>query len=462
MKMKPLQSTTSTLIVLLWLFAFLQKASAQTQPTFYKDVLPILQKNCQSCHRPDQIAPMSFLSYASVRPWAKAIKSAVLTRKMPPWFADAKYGHFSNDRSLQQTDIDTIVNWVDAGSPEGNSENAPPAVEWPPNGWQIQPDVVVDVPPVKVPASGIVEWTNITIPNPFKEDTWVTAIMVKPDNASVTHHIGVLFRPHTADTAYNVPRWTDKNRDESGSELPRYRTERPQQLTGQPQQLTGPPPGVAIEASYVPGMQFPNYDLFDAGKLIPANVDLDIQVHYTPNGKEVLDRPQIGFVLAKKEPKYRYVSYAISSPTDANSFAIPPNAENWESPVAEAVFEEDAEIVWFSPHMHVRGKEMTYRLEYPDGRKEIVLSVPRYDFNWQLGYELAKPIRIPKGTKFVATAHYDNSSNNRFNPDPNRTVYYGNQTWEEMMQPFFGVIVDKKIDPQKLLRRRGPVPGGAD
>jgi hypothetical protein len=196
--------------------------------------------------------------------------------------------------------------------------------------------------------------------------------------------------------------------------------------------------------------------------LIPANVDLDIQVHYTPNGKEVLDRPQIGFVLAKKEPKYRYVSYAISSPTDANSFAIPPNAENWESPVAEAVFEEDAEIVWFSPHMHVRGKEMTYRLEYPDGRKEIVLSVPRYDFNWQLGYELAKPIRIPKGTKFVATAHYDNSSNNRFNPDPNRTVYYGNQTWEEMMQPFFGVIVDKKIDPQKLLRRRGPVPGGAD
>ena len=424
--------------------------------TFYKDVLPVLQKNCQSCHRPGQIAPMSFLTYNSARPWAKAMKAAVVTQKMPPWFADPQYGHFSNDSSLKQSEIDTIVKWVDSGAPEGDAADAPRAIQWPENNWQIQPDVIVDVPPFRVPASGLVEWTNITIPNPFKEDTWVTAILVRPDNVAVTHHIGVLFKAHTAETAYNAPRWTDKKRDESGNEFPRYKS--PEQ---QPQ-LAQLSLAVAIEASYVPGMHFSDYSLYESGKLIPANVDLDIQVHYTPNGREVIDHPQVGFVLAKKEPKYRYISYAISAPQDADTFAIPPNNPNWESPAAEAVFEEDAQLVWFSPHMHVRGKDMTYRLEYPDGRKEIILNVPHYDFNWQLGYELATPINVPKGTRFVATAHYDNSPNNKFNPDPNRTVYYGNQTWEEMMQPFFGVIVDKNVDAQKVLKRRGPLPSGAE
>ena len=443
-------------VILFSLMILPRVAAAQSSVTFHRDVLPILQKNCQGCHRPGQIAPMSFITYRDVRPWAKAIKSAVLTKKMPPWFADAQYGHFSNDRSLNQSEIEMIAKWVDTGATEGNAADAPPPVKWPESNWQVQPDVIVDIPAFKVPAGGLVEWTNITIPNPFKKDTWVTGIMVRPDNVSVTHHIGVLFKPHTPETAYNVPRWTDKKRDESGSELPRYRPSQQQQ------QLTQSPVGMAIEASYVPGMHFSDYSLYESGKLIPANVDLDIQVHYTPNGKDVIDHPQIGFVLAKTEPKYRYMSYAISAPQDADSFAIPPNTANWESPVAEATFEEDAQLVWFSPHMHVRGTDMTYRLEYPDGRKEIILNVPRYDFNWQLGYELATPIKVPKGTKFVATAHYDNSANNKFNPDPSRTVYYGNQTWEEMMQPFFGVVVDKKVDPQKILRRRGPIPNGAE
>jgi hypothetical protein len=429
--------------------------------TFHRDVEPILQKNCQTCHRPGQIAPMSFLTYQAARPWARAMKNAVLSKKMPPWFADPRYTHFSNDRSLAQRDIETIVAWVDAGGVEGNPQDAPAPVRWPENGWQIQPDVVVDLPPFNVPASGIVEWTNITIPNPFKEDTWVTAIMIQPDNVAVTHHIGLLFRPHTADTVYGVPRWEDIQRDEAGNAPPRRRPS-PQELERQQAQAAQLPGGVAIEASYVPGMQFAEYGRLDAGKLIPASVDLDVQVHYTPNGKDVVDRPQVGFVLAKKEPKYRYISYAISAPSAAESFAIPPHAENWESPPAEATFEQDAELVWFSPHMHVRGKDMTYWLEYPDGRKETILHVPRYDFNWQLGYEVATPIKVSKGTKFVATAHYDNSTRNKFNPDPNRTVYYGNQTWEEMMQPFFGVIVRKDIDPRTVLRRRGTIPTGAD
>jgi hypothetical protein len=438
--------------------------TAQGAPavTFHKDVEPILQKNCQTCHRPGEIAPMSFLSYQTTRPWARAMKNTVLSKKMPPWFADPQYGHFSNDRSLSQRDIDTIVAWANGGAAEGNPQDAPAAVQWPDNGWQIRPDVVVDIPPFTVPAGGIVEWTNITIPNPFKEDTWVTAIMVKADNVAVTHHIGVLFRPHTAETVYGVPRWQDKQRDEAGNELPRHRPTRQELEEAQRQTQAQLPGGVSIEASYVPGMLFPDYSYLDAGKLIPATVDLDVQVHYTPNGSEVVDRPQIGFVLAKKEPKYRYLSYAISAPTDAESFAIPPHAQNWETPPAEATFGQDAELVWFSPHMHVRGKDMTYRLEYPDGRKETILSVPHYDFNWQLGYEVATPLKVPKGTKFVATAHYDNSTGNKFNPDPNRTVYYGNQTWEEMMQPFFGVIVRKDVDPRTVLSRRGPIPTGAD
>ena len=440
-------------IVLSGATALAADISATSAVTFNKDVLPILQANCQSCHRPGQIAPMSFLTYESTRPWAKAMKAAAATRKMPPWFADPQYGHFANARTLKQSDIDTIAKWADTGAVQGYPKDAPPPVQWPPDGWQIKPDIVVNVPEFKVPAKGIVEWTDITIPGPFTKDTWVTSVEVRPDHASVTHHIGVLFRPHTADVVYNVPEWIDKKRDETGSELPRPKGQRQPQLS-QGLGTTG------IEASYVPGMSFPDYRSYRAGKLVKAGTDLVVQVHYTPNGSEIVDHPQIGFTVAKEEPERHYISYAISSPNDADTFAIPPNQGNWESPIAEATFQEDAEFIWLSPHMHVRGKDMTYRLEYPDGRKEIILNVPRYDFNWQLGYDLAQPIKAPKGTRLVVTAHFDNSVNNKFNPDPSRTVYYGNQTWEEMMMPFFAVTVDKKADPKKVLVGPGPVIGG--
>jgi hypothetical protein len=166
----------------------------------------------------------------------------------------------------------------------------------------------------------------------------------------------------------------------------------------------------------------------------------------------VTDRPRLGFTVAKEAPQRVYVSFGMSAPSDAKSFAIPPNNGNWESPPAEAQFTEDTELVWMFPHMHVRGKEMTYRLVYPDGKTETILSVPRYDFNWQLGYDLEKPIRVPKGTRLIVTAHYDNSANNKFNPDPNRTVYYGDMTWEEMMFPFFSVVVDKGVDARKVIK----------
>src|SRR5713226_4596903 len=185
--------------------AFAADVSSSPAPvTFHKDVLPILQKNCQNCHRPGQIAPMSFLTYESVRPWAKAMKAATASRKMPPWFASPKYVHIQNDPTLKQNDIDTIAKWVDAGAPEGDAKDAPAPIQWPADGWRIKPDLVIDGPEFKVPAKGIVEWTNVTVPG-FTKDTWITSIELLPGDRTVTHHICVTFRPHTPDTVYYKP-----------------------------------------------------------------------------------------------------------------------------------------------------------------------------------------------------------------------------------------------------------------
>ncbi len=418
--------------------------------TFHKDVLPILQKNCQSCHRPGQIAPMSFLTYAEARPWAKAMKAAVLTKKMPPWFADPHYLPFANDRSLKPSDIDTIAKWADSGAAEGDAKAAPPVIQWPGEGWEIQPDLIVKGPEFKVPAhpkNNVIEWSYIIVPSGITTDTWITSMEIRPSEPAVTHHICVYFKPHTADVKYNQPIWDDKERDETGSAVPRAAG------GGRPSQgITAGSTG--IEGCYVPGQRTQDYRTHHAAKLIKAGSDIIFQVHYTPNGQEITDRPEIGFTVAKEAPQRVYVTVGISAPSDPKSFAIPPNDPNWESPKAIATFDQDADLVWMFPHMHVRGKDMTYRLVYPDGHMETVLNVPRYDFNWQLGYDLAAPVHVTKGTRLEVTAHYDNSVNNKFNPDPNRTVYYGDMTWEEMMFPFFGVVVEKGIDPKKVVRGR--------
>jgi len=184
-----------------------------------------------------------------------------------------------------------------------------------------------------------------------------------------------------------------------------------------------------------------------------------MNLHYTPNAIAVTDHVQVGFTIAQEPPERRYVSLSSTAPMDTAHFAIPPNDGNWASPPAEVTFNRDVELGYVMPHMHFRGKDMTYTLVYPDGKKEVVLSVPHYDFNWQLGYSTS--INVPKGTKLHVDAHFDNSPNNKFNPNPNRTVYYGEMTWEEMMFPFFGVVVDKNVDPKKILSGQGPLPGGA-
>jgi len=372
---------------------------------------------------------------------------------MPPWFADPQYGHILNDPSLNHSDIDTITKWADAGAPQGDLRDAPPPVEWPPEGWQIKPDIIVDGPEFKVPAKGVVEWTNVTVPGPFKEDTWITSIELLPGNRTVTHHICMSFVPHTPDAVYYHPTWPEKVRDESGSELPGQR--RPITQDGGQNRPTNP-----IDFCYVPGTQFEDYRPFGAGKLVPAGTDIRFGLHYTTTGKEVVDRPRLGFTVAKQRPERQYVNFIINSPQDPSVFAIPPKEPNWQAPVSEAIFQDDVDLVWAMAHMHVRGKDMTYQLTYPDGKTETVLAIKNYDYNWQLGYQF-KPIRVPKGTKITVTAHYNNSASNKANPDPNRTVYWGDQAWEEMMSPFFAVITGRNINAKKNIKTMNQVRTGA-
>jgi hypothetical protein len=439
--------------------------------TFNKDVLPVLQANCQSCHRPGQIAPMSFLTYESTRPWAKAIKVAVLSKKMPPWFADPSVGHFANDRTLKPHDVEVLTKWADSGSPLGNPQDAPTAIKWPENGWQIKPDYIAQGNTFTVaahPPHDVIEWMTVTMPTGFTKDTWVTSIEIKPSDPEVTHHICMSFRPHADGVKYDVPTWTDKPRDESGSALPRTAA----QIAANPRvagaadsddarrRETAANPG-ETGGCYVPGVGAFDYRPYQSARLIKAGTDMVFSLHYTPNGKETKTHTEVGFTIAQQEPNRRYVYLASSSPADADHFAIPPNDPNWLSPPAEATFVEDAELVWMMPHMHVRGKDMSYKLIFPDGKEQMILNVPHYDFNWQLGYAVEAPIKVPKGTKLVGIAHFDNSANNKFNPDPNRTVYYGDMTWEEMMMPFFAVTVDKAIAPSKILKRGALVRDGA-
>jgi hypothetical protein len=429
------------------------QTSAADQPvTFSKDVLPILQKNCQSCHRPGQIAPMSLVTFPETRPWARSMKAKVESRQMPPWFADPAHGPFANDRSLSQKDIETIATWADAGAPEGDPKDAPPPVAWPADGWQIKPDIIVRGPEFRVPAhtkNDVVEWITYLMPSGFTKDTWITSLEIKPSVLSVTHHICFTFQAHKPDTKYYVPNWSESDRDDEGAAIKAEAPAAPRIGGAGSGRQAGTDVGGGFNC-YVPGRAADDYRLFGAGKLIPAGSDISFQVHYTPIGKEIVDRPLIGFTVADKPPAKRWMSYGIVG--GGPSFAIPPNEGNYKSPPFDLTFTADVELVEFMPHMHVRGKSMTYHLVYPDGRDQIVLSVPKYDFNWQLLYQPANRIRVPKGTRMYVEAYYDNSKANRFNPNPERTVYLGRMTWEEMMAPFFGVLIDSNVDPNKVLQ----------
>lgn len=433
--------------------------------TFYKDVLPILQNNCQSCHRPGEVAPMSLLTYEDARPQAVAIKMAVLTQKMPPWFADPQYGHFSNERKLTPQQIRTLVSWVDGGAKPGDPKDAPAPVKFI-DGWNIGvPDRVIEMPiAYNVPAEGTVDYQYMVIPGNFTQDTWVKAAEIRPGNRAVVHHVLAFIRSPESKwmrdakpNEFFVPKKEEDQKQEGNANQQEGNGN--QQANGNQQQGNGQQQRGQqrrrgdigdLLVGYAPGTQ-PLTLVGDQAKLIKAGSDIVLQLHYTANGTAGSDQTKIGLVYAKEAPKLRHVQLAASNP----GFKIPPNDPNYEVK-SQVLLQETVTLADLLPHMHFRGKDFLFQAIYPDGKTETLLSVPKYDFNWQLGYQLAKPIVLPRGTRIECTAHFDNSINNPSNPDPNKEVRWGDQTWEEMMIGFFSVTVDPKTNVANLVKFEKP------
>jgi hypothetical protein len=375
-----------------------QTPRAAAAPTFATDVAPILQAKCINCHRPGEVAPMSLRTFDEVRPWARAIKQKVMAREMPPWFADASPGTFSNDPRLSPQQIDTIARWVDGGVARGNPADEPklPALT---EGWQLgEPDYIITLPVVNIPAEGrdYFPTPNLTLDLP--EDRWIRALEIRPSNREVTHHSVIFTAPGGAGAGLGAA---------TGSGF--------FDVLGV--WAVGTPPTV-----YPEGM----------GRWLRKGQQLRTNLHYHPNGKPATDQTRVGLYFGKGELKKEVASALAGDLT----FQIPPRAKNHEMR-AVYVVDQDSTVVSYFPHMHLRGKDMTITAAFPDGRKQTLISVPAYDFNWQLFYYPTEQISLPRGTRVDIVAHYDNSADNPNNPDPDRAVTFGEQSTDEMM---FGMI----------------------
>jgi hypothetical protein len=367
--------------------------------TYSKDIAPILYKSCAECHRPGELAPFSVLSYKDVRPWVKSIKEQVAKREMPPWHADPQHGKWRNDRSLSQREIDAIVAWADTGAPEGNAKDLPPAPKFSTDGWHIgKPDAAFSIPEQAVPAEGVVAYQYLTVPANFSEDKWIQAAEVRSSGREVVHHVIVFVQS-----------------SEGG----------------------GPGSEQGLLVGFAPGEQ---PAVFPPGyaRRVPAGAKLIFQMHYTPNGKAAKDVTTVGLVFAKEPVKHQVLTRGVLN----MRFEIPPGA-NAHEVRSTHTFNADAHITSFMPHMHLRGKDFSYIAHFPDGTSKTLLSVPRYDFNWQAYYVPEQPIAMPKGARLECVAHFDNSTANKFNPDPTKPVKWGDQTWEEMMIGWISFHYDK-------------------
>jgi hypothetical protein len=406
------------------------QTAAPAAPTFSKDVAPIFYKNCVTCHRPGSVAPMSLITYEQARPWAKAIGEKVALGNMPPWHSIEPRGTFLNDRRLTQEDRDTIVRWVASGAPKGNVSDLPPAPQFA-EGWEIgKPDVVFAMSePYAVPASGTIPYQYFKVPTNFTEDKWVQAIEVRPGVRSVVHHVLVFSK---------VP--GEERRKDIITVVPQLKEKRP--APGEPDDN----PGVLI-ATTAPGT---NAMTFQPGTamLLKAGSVLTFQVHYTANGTATEDRSSIGLVFAKQPPKQEVRTGAFFNPT----LMVPAGDGNAEVDCVME-FKQDSHLWAIFPHTHLRGKSWAYRAIYPDGTSKPLLTVPKYDFNWQTYYILAQPVALPKGTRIEAIAHYDNSTNNPSNPDPTKDVHWGDQTWQEMQYTGVAYTLDDQSSEQKTALR---------
>ncbi len=404
-----------------------------TAPTFYRDVLPILQDHCQQCHRPNGIAGNSYVTYRETSEYAQDIADLASKRIMPPWFADPHFGKFSNDPSLTEQQIATLVAWAKNRAPAGNPADAPPLRHWA-GGWDIpQPDLVLKMPvPVPIPAHGVIEYTYEIVPTHFTRDTWVQMSQVLPTGLAYVHHAVVYIRPPGSTWLRNAP----LEKPFTASDLKDAQGQRETHWTDSDMLLV-----------YAPGSapdRFPD----TMAKFIPAGSDLVFQMHYTTNGRAGTDQTSVGMVFSKQQPPQRVLTLQLTN----SSFLIPPGAPNFRVEVAGTI-PNDATLISFFPHLHLRGKRFEYNIVHPDGSIETLLRV-NYNFHWQLSYKLAQPLFLKAGTKLQAIAWFDNSSNNPHNPDPTQSVHWGDQTSDEMMVGFFDVAVPAGVDKWQFFKRQ--------
>jgi peroxiredoxin len=388
-----------------------QKRPAKAGVTYARDVAPIVQRRCQACHRPEQSAPFALMSYDDAVKHARMIKEVTTQRRMPPWSADPRYGHFANERRLTRAEIDTLAAWVDGGLVRGDDRDLPQPIDWP-KGWvHGKPDVVFTMPvEYEVPADGVLPYKNWTIDTHFTEDKWVQIAEARPGSPAVVHHVvAYIMKPG--------------QRGSTGSD-------------GSLNILVGWAPGDL-------GLVCPP----DTALRVPAGARLRLELHYTPNGKVTRDRSSVGITFASKPPKYELLINELAN----MSFEIPPNDPHYR---ADACFRvrADARLISFAPHMHWRGRDFYYEIIYPDGKRAPLLSVPRWDFNWQNVYRFEEPLKLPKGARLHAVAHWDNSSSNPLNPDPAKSARFGLQTWEEMMVGFVAYVYERPDTIAELAR----------
>ncbi|MGH9839240.1 MAG: c-type cytochrome [Blastocatellia bacterium] len=416
------------------LFPISLGAHRATEITFSKDVAPIFYKRCVHCHHPDDVAPMSLLNYSEARPWAKSIREAVVTRRMPPWHADPRYGRFENDPSLSQEEIDTIRAWVDQGAKEGDRKVLPPAFT---EGWRIgKPDAIISMPAeYNIAPNAPDDYQNFpNIPTNFKEDVWIKAIELRPGNRRVVHHAHVfLTRPKSAKNGTAAGQSLLERYTYTEQTLLRMRPEAPVIDDACRDIGEGGLPDrkfheeTQILTTYVPG-RAPEVYPDGYARLIPAGSTIGFQIHYAKGiGKEEKDRTSVGLIFAEGPPK----KVLRRLDMDAFLFRIPPGAANHEVTFCYE-FKQDSRLLALTPHMHLRGKAMKWELLRPDAVKETLLFIPRYDFNWQIEYKMKELISVPKGSRLIITAHFDNSANNPANPDPTKTVRWGAPTTDEM------------------------------
>jgi hypothetical protein len=424
---------TPVIAVLAAWTAIAAPVAAESSSVFYRDVLPILQKHCQVCHRQGEIAPMPLTTFAEVRPRAKDIREKVTLRKMPPWFANPQFGRFANDPSLTAAEIRVIQSWVEAGAPEGLPAEGPAPVHWEP-GWNISPDIIFSMPePFRIPAKAAIDYQYLIIPTHFSMDRWVKAVEIRPSDRRVVHHAVLYVREPGSSWLRDVPPNVMYAPPASDTETLRRTRETKADI-------------LAIYSPGAPAMVCPP----DMAKKIPAGSDLVLQLHYTSLDTAAQDQSDIGIAMMNEEPRERILTLQMGS----DSFVIPPGDRDHRVSVS-GTMPRDAILLSLFPHMHLRGSEFEYLVTPPGGTPETLLDVRPYNFFWQLDYQLETPRLLHRGDRLTWIGHFDNSANNPANPDPAAEVRWGEQSWQEMMIGFFDVVVEPGVDKASFFASRG-------